>query len=204
VVGFRGNTHELAKKQRIEIGKTWSLTVTTGNTCAKDRALVWQSVAGLCRAGSEVMLRAVDYPPVWLLAAIVIAWLQAAYLPLGLSLESAVTDLIAGLLIGAGIVLAALAIWEMRAQKTTVIPHREADRLVTSGIFKRSRNPIYLADVLILAGFVLRFDAVLSLVLVPLLLRLLEKRFVIPEEDRLRRKFRADFARYCQSTRRWI
>lgn len=150
------------------------------------------------------MLRAVDYPPVWLLAAIVIAWLQAAYLPLGLSLESAVTDLIAGLLIGAGIVLAALAIWEMRAQKTTVIPHREADRLVTSGIFKRSRNPIYLADVLILAGFVLRFDAVLSLVLVPLLLRLLEKRFVIPEEDRLRRKFRADFARYCQSTRRWI
>ena len=44
----------------------------------------------------------------------------------------------------------------------------------------------------------------LSLPLVPVLLWVLENRFVIPEEDRLRRKFRAEFARYCQKTRRWV
>jgi len=45
---------------------------------------------------------------------------------------------------------------------------------------------------------------VLSLVLVPLLLWVLERRFVIPEENRLRRTFRADFARYAHKVRRWI
>jgi len=97
-----------------------------------------------------------------------------------------------------------LAVYEMRKHKTTVIPHREADTMVTTGIFSRSRNPIYLGDVLLLAGLVLRFDAVLSLPLVPVLLWVLEKRFVIPEENRLRVKFRANFARYCETTRRWI
>ena len=97
-----------------------------------------------------------------------------------------------------------LAITEMRRQNTTVIPHLEADQLVQSGIFKRSRNPIYLGDVLILAGFILRWDAPVALPLIPILLWVLEKRFVIPEETRLRRKFRQDFFKYIQKTRRWI
>jgi len=57
---------------------------------------------------------------------------------------------------------------------------------------------------LILAGFILSWDAVLSLPLLPILLWVLEKRFVIPEEDRLRRKYRAEFARFCEKTRRWL
>jgi len=51
---------------------------------------------------------------------------------------------------------------------------------------------------------VLRWDAVAALVLVPLLFWVLETRFVIPEEDRLRRKFRQDFHRYTEKTRRWV
>ena len=60
------------------------------------------------------------------------------------------------------------------------------------------------SDVLFLAGVILHLDAVLSLVLVPVFVWLLEKRFIVPEENRLRRQFRADFARYTQKTRRWI
>lgn len=108
------------------------------------------------------------------------------------------------MLIGGGLILAALAVYEMRRSRTTVIPHQNAAALVQSGIFSRTRNPIYLGDLLILAGLILRFDAILSLVLLPVFLWVIERRFVIPEEDRLRRKFRADFARYCQKTRRWI
>jgi protein-S-isoprenylcysteine O-methyltransferase Ste14 len=92
----------------------------------------------------------------------------------------------------------------MRRQRTTVVPHREAQALVSTGIFSRTRNPIYLGDLLILAGFILSWDAVLSLPLLPILLWVLEKRFVIPEEDRLRRKYRAEFARFCEKTRRWL
>ncbi|WP_135502180.1 methyltransferase family protein [Roseovarius aestuariivivens] len=146
----------------------------------------------------------IDIPPMWLLAALILAWAQATHLPLGLSFGGVWADFAGGLIVGAGLLLALLALYEMRRYRTTPIPHQEADRLVTTGIFSRSRNPIYLGDLMILAGLILRWDAVLSLPLLPLFLWVIERRFVIPEENRLRRKFRADFARYCQKTRRWV
>lgn len=149
------------------------------------------------------MLKWIDIPPVWLLGFAVLAWLQAAYWPLGLSFGGDWADFAGGLLVGGGLVLMALAFAEFRRHKTTVIPHQEADRLITSGIFKRTRNPIYLGDALILGGLILRWDAVLALPLVPIFFWVIEKRFILSEEDRLRRKFRMEFARYCEKTRRW-
>ena len=146
----------------------------------------------------------IDLPPVWLASFAMLAYLQSRVLTMGLSLAHPVTMLLAGLLVGAGIVLTLLSVMEFRRHKTTIIPHQVPNSLIQTGVFKRSRNPIYLADVLILAGLVLWWDAVLSLVLVPILFWILETRFVIPEEDRLRRTFRADFARYAQKTRRWL
>lgn len=145
-----------------------------------------------------------DMPPVWLAGSIAIAWLQARYWPMGLSLASPLTDLLSGLLIGGGVLLMLLAFAEFRKQRTTVIPHQTPTRLIQSGIFSRTRNPIYLGDALILAGFVLLFDAVSSLALVPLFIWLIERRFILPEENRLRRTFHADFARYERKVRRWL
>lgn len=150
------------------------------------------------------LMRWLDMPPVWLAGFVLAAWLQAQHLPLGLSFGGAWAEFLGGILLGGGLLLALLAITEMRRQKTTVLPHQTPTRLVQSGIFSRSRNPIYLGDVLILAGLVLWFDAVLSLPLIPVFLWVLEKRFVIPEEDRMRRTFRADWARYERKVRRWI
>lgn len=150
------------------------------------------------------MLKWIDIPPVWLCVALALAWGQKTYVPAGLGFGPVWADLVGGLLVGAGLLLMVFAVYEMRRNRTTVIPHLEADRLVTSGIFGRSRNPIYLGDTLLLAGFILYWDAVLALPLVPFMVWTLEKRFILPEEDRLRRKFRADFARYTQQTRRWI
>jgi protein-S-isoprenylcysteine O-methyltransferase Ste14 len=93
---------------------------------------------------------------------------------------------------------------EFRRHKTTIVPHETPARLITSGIFKRTRNPIYLGDALILAGLILRWEAVLALPLIPVFVWVIEKRFIEPEENRMRRTFRADFARYCDKTRRWV
>ncbi|MBR9651231.1 methyltransferase family protein [Thalassovita aquimarina] len=150
------------------------------------------------------MLKWLDIPPVWLLGAVVLAWFQSAYYPMGLSFGGAVADFLGGILVGGGLVLMALAVVEMRKHRTTIIPHKEASAMVQSGIYSRSRNPIYLGDLLVLAGLILRFDAVLALPLIPIFLWVIEKRFVIPEENSLRLKYRADFARYCERTRRWI
>ncbi|KII12053.1 isoprenylcysteine carboxylmethyltransferase family protein [Phaeobacter sp. S60] len=150
----------------------------------------------------------IDVPPVWLLGFAVLAWCQARFLPLGLEFSGraigAFVGFLSGVLIGGGIVLMLLAVTELRRQKTTLHPHGQPSQLVQSGIFKRSRNPIYLGDCLLLLGLILRFDAVLSLALLPIFVWVLERRFILPEENRLRRQFRADWARYEQKTRRWL
>jgi protein-S-isoprenylcysteine O-methyltransferase Ste14 len=146
----------------------------------------------------------IDVPPVWLLLAIVITWWIAQVQPLAWTIGGPVSDLLGGFLVGGGIVLILLAALEMRKRRTTIIPHMEADHLVTSGIFKRSRNPIYLGDALILAGLALRWETPVALLLVPLFMGTITARFIVPEENALRRKFRADFARYCLKTRRWV
>ena len=134
----------------------------------------------------------------------IVAWWQARFASVGLSLSSGITDFLSGLLIGAGIVLIALAAMEFRKTRTTIMPHQTPGQLITKGIFSRSRNPIYLGDALILTGVILRFDAVLSLALVPVFVWWIERHFIIPEEDRMRRVFRAEFARYEKKVRRWL
>ena len=146
----------------------------------------------------------IDIPPLWLLGFLVAAWCQATYFDYGLTFGGAWADFAGGLLVGGGIVLMAMAFVQFRRFKTTVIPHQEATSLLTQGVYKYSRNPIYLADALILTGFVLRWDAVLSLPLIPIFVWVIENRFIIPEENRLRRTFRMGFAHYLQKTRRWL
>ena len=148
-------------------------------------------------------LKWIDVPPVWLLASLVATYFLGQSPPWNLSVAHPVTQFLSAVLIGGGLVLMLLAVLEMRRQKTTVIPHLEADHLVQSSIFKRSRNP-NVGDVMILAGLILRWDAPVALPLIPILLWVLEKRFVIPEEGRLRQKFGQDFFEYTQKTRRWM
>jgi protein-S-isoprenylcysteine O-methyltransferase Ste14 len=146
----------------------------------------------------------IDMPPVWLAVFVALAWGQATYFPMGLSFGYTWAGLLGGLLVGGGVVLMALAFAEFRKARTTVIPHNTPSALIQSGIFSRSRNPIYLGDALILAGLILRFDAVLALPLVPIFVWVIERRFIVPEENRMRRTFKAEFARYEQKVRRWV
>ncbi len=146
----------------------------------------------------------VDVPPVWLTVFVAFAWIQSDYFSFGLGFGGAWADFAGGLLVGGGLVLLVIAAVEFRRHKTTIVPHETASTLIQSGIFSKTRNPIYLGDVLILAGLILRWDAVPSLALVPIFVWVLEKRFIIPEEDRMRRTFRTDFARYEAKVRRWV
>jgi len=150
------------------------------------------------------LVKLIDIPPVWLFGFCVLSWMQSEFLNFGLSIGGVWSDFLSGLMVGAGFLLMLLAVSEMRKHRTTVIPHFNADHLVVSGIFKRSCNPIYLGDVLIPAGLILRWDAVLALPLIPVFISILKRRFIMPEDNRLCITFRADFAKYCQSVRRWL
>ena len=146
----------------------------------------------------------IDIPPVWLFLALAMAWGIAEVQPLWLAWDGALPDFLGGLLVGGGVLLMVLAMVEMQKWRTTVIPHREARHLVTSGIFRRSRNPIYLGDALLLAGLALYWGAPVALLLVPLFAYTIAVRFIEAEEERLRRSFGAAFDAYASKTPRWL
>jgi len=152
----------------------------------------------------KALQKLVDYPPVWLATFLAIAWWQAKNFRLGLSLNGAWEPLVGGLLVGAGLLLMLLAVIEFRRHKTTFVPRSTPTSFIQSGIYKRSRNPIYLGDVLVLTGMILYWDAVLSLILIPIFIWIIEKRFIEGEEKILRRSFHAQFAAYERRVRRWF
>lgn len=149
-------------------------------------------------------MKHIELPPIWLAAFIAIAWLQSTHFTMGLNFGTGFADLLGGLLIGGGMLLMLMALVEFRRHKTTIIPRRDSSAFVQTGIYKRSRNPIYLGDAMILAGLILRWDAVLSLPLVPIFVWVIEKRFITGEEKHLRRTYRAQYASYLNRVRRWI
>lgn len=149
-------------------------------------------------------MRYIDTPPVWLAACLALTWWVGHSHPLGLAFDAPWLGLPAGLMIGAGLLLFGLAVIEMTKWHTPILPRQTPRHLVQSGIFKRTRNPIYLGDLLILAGAILYWDAPLALPLVPGLMWLLETRFITAEERHMRRVFKADFHRYTEKTRRWV
>lgn len=141
-----------------------------------------------------------DYPPVWLALALVLTWGLGTLWPLGLPGGVWLGGALA--LAGLGLMLAAAQ--RMAAHRTTIIPHRSASALVTDGPFALTRNPIYLGDALILLGAILGWQALWALPLLPALVWILTRRFILPEEARLRATFGPAFENWAARTPRWI
>ena len=149
------------------------------------------------------VIKWIDLPPLWLALFLGLGWVQAHNLPVGPD-GGPPTELVGGLSVGTGILMMLLAAMEMRRARTTILPHQDPEALVTSGIFGRTRNPIYLGDTMVLAGFLLRWEAWPALVLVPLFIWLITDRFIAGEERRLQHVFGRGFDDYAARVRRWI
>ncbi|PTE21435.1 S-isoprenylcysteine methyltransferase [Cereibacter changlensis JA139] len=143
-----------------------------------------------------------DYPPVWTLLCIALGLMLDRLWPL--DLFGAVGRYLGAAAILAGLGLMLLAVERMRRAATTVMPHRAPSALVTDGVFRWSRNPIYLGDLLVLLGVLLWADAPLGLLALPLLMVVLTRRFILPEEARLAEGFGPAFSQWSKTTRRWL
>jgi len=76
--------------------------------------------------------------------------------------------------------------------------------LVTLGIFKYSRNPMYLGMALILCSIAVFFNLIGGIILVALFCFYITKFQIIPEERAMSNLFSQDFDKYKEATRRWI
>lgn len=146
------------------------------------------------------VLKLLDLPPVWTLAAMAVVWFMAdVWAPLG---DWGFWP--GALLMAAGLAVAIWAAVHMMRQKTSVIPGATPTALVTDGPFARSRNPIYLADLIILVGWCLVCGTLAGLLILIFLYDILRRRFVLPEEERLRATFGEAFETYANAVPRWF
>jgi protein-S-isoprenylcysteine O-methyltransferase Ste14 len=111
-----------------------------------------------------------------------------------------VVVLVAGILVG-GIALSLFA----RA-RTTVNPlkPRESSALVTRGVYRWTRNPMYLGMLIVLVAWALLMANWLAFIGLPLFIVFINRFQIGPEERVLRERFGAQFDDYCARVRRWL
>ena len=147
------------------------------------------------------ILREIDIPPSWLALHLAAAWVLSLVSP---AVFGAFGRVAGQGLVGLGVLVMGAAALQMILSRTTVIPRRDPSALVTTGLFSLSRNPIYLADAMILTGAILWLDAVLALPLVFSFVWLIQTRFIRDEESRLTLAFGPEFDLWAGRTRRWF
>ncbi|CAG2531524.1 Protein-S-isoprenylcysteine O-methyltransferase Ste14 [Maribacter dokdonensis] len=114
--------------------------------------------------------------------------------------------MLAKFLVGIGMVIALLALLQFRFAKTTVDPTKpdKAQSLVVSGVFKFSRNPMYLALLLILLALGIFLGNAFNTLVAAGFVAYMNRFQIIPEEQILLNKFGRSFKDYCILTRRWF
>jgi len=93
-----------------------------------------------------------------------------------------------------------------RSAGTTVNPldPGRSTRLVVSGVYRYSRNPMYVALLLLLFAWGIRLSNPYAMLTAWLFIPWMNRFQVIPEERAMLSLFGQDFVRYAQRVRRWI
>lgn len=133
----------------------------------------------LC-AGAMWLLREEGQPGTWGVALIVMLWV-------------------------AGAIMGFAALSRFRHHQTTVSPTRphESSHLVTGGVYRISRNPMYLGLLCWLAAWSCYLGGVWVWLGPGVLLCWLTRFQIMPEEQLLQARFGEEYARYCRRVRRW-
>ncbi len=119
-------------------------------------------------------------------------FLTPAIIPIGVTL----------IIVGAAFVILARREFAQRGQPTD--PGRPTTRVVTTGVFSISRNPLYLGGVCILVGIALAVNIPWVLMLLLPALVACHYVLILPEEKYLAAQFREEYARYAAAVHRWL
>ena len=127
-------------------------------------------------------------------------------LPFALPFSLPAAEIIAGVTVATGFAVAGAGVLEFRRHRTTVNPIRldKATALVTSGIFRFTRNPMYLGLLLVLAGIGIRLGSLLPFGAAALFIPIINVLQIRPEEATMERLFGDEYTAYRQRTRRWL
>jgi protein-S-isoprenylcysteine O-methyltransferase Ste14 len=144
-------------------------------------------------------------PPIYALGIAYIMWLLNRHFPVAHFIESPWNK------IGIGIILIALLfdVWSILLffkKRTTPNPMKpsNASGLVTEGLYKISRNPMYVVMIIMLVGYGVWLGSVTPFLVIPLCYWVITEMQIKPEEKALGEKFGKDYQDYKNSVRRWL
>ena len=145
-------------------------------------------------------------PPIVTLIGILLIFLSKNYI-LILYLHPHLQNTLSFLFLIIGFIIIFSATKEFKKSETTINPMKPetSTSLVTSGIFKYSRNPMYLGLTSILLASCFYFSSLLGIIVyVPLFIFYITVFQIIPEEETMRGLFKDEYLSYCSKVRRWI
>ena len=144
-------------------------------------------------------------PPVYALSIAILMWLLNQYLPINHWISTPWTN------IGFIIIAVALSfdLWSLflfLRSKTTPNPMKpeNSKHIVTSGLYKISRNPMYVGLSLVLLGYAISLGSITPFLLLPLFVVLITTQQIIPEEEMLEKMFGQEYLDYKMRVRRWL
>jgi protein-S-isoprenylcysteine O-methyltransferase Ste14 len=107
---------------------------------------------------------------------------------------------------GIGLAICFAGVLAFRQSRTTVDPRTPAaaSSLVVGGIYRYTRNPMYLGFLLVLLALALYLGTLTAVLLLPVFVFYLNEFQIKPEERALRKRFGTDFDFYAASVRRWL
>lgn len=145
-------------------------------------------------------------PPHYLVAALVLIagchWLPGPTLWFGL--PDGAWFAIAGSLASIGVAIAMRGSRQFARAQTNIVPFTPASTLVTNGVFRWTRNPMYLGMVLALGGATVASNSMAALLVTIGFGWVIHSRFIIHEEAQMEATFPERYAAYRAKTRRWL
>jgi len=144
------------------------------------------------------------WPPILYGATVALAAILDRVLPIGDVTGGAVTRAVGVALALAGFAVALSGLLRFRAIGTSFHPSAPATALATSGVYARTRNPMYVGAVVCFLGLALASRSMWLILLVPVMAVALNVLAIEREERYLARRFGADYAAYRARVPRWF
>lgn len=119
-------------------------------------------------------------------------------------LPNAVQFSLGAAIIVSSIAILPFAITRFRAAGTSVDVRQPTTAIITDGVYRFSRNPIYLAMTLLVAGIGVAVDGIWLIVMLAPTLIVMHYGVIAREERYLEAKFGGEYLKYKRSVRRWI
>jgi protein-S-isoprenylcysteine O-methyltransferase Ste14 len=149
------------------------------------------------------MKRKAVLPPIYLYAALVVMVALHFLFPVKRIIPFP-WDLLGLMPLVLGIALNIIADKAFRVAKTTVKPFQESAALITDGVYRISRHPMYLGFVLILFGLAVLLGSLTPFIIIPIFAIVMDRVFIVVEERMLAEKFGQAWLDYKARVRRWV